>query len=82
MSLIDADFFSESLKSHLWDYENKFCISGIIGVVKAGAYGHGSVRISEHLKAIGVERLAVATTDEAIYLRNHAISGPLHVLGM
>ena len=54
---------------------------GVIGVVKAGAYGHGSVHVSRHLKATGVERLAVATVDEAIHLRHHDISGPIHILG-
>ena len=54
---------------------------GVIGVVKAGAYGHGSVHVSRHLKATGVERLAVATIDEAIHLRSHGITGPIHVLG-
>ena len=56
------------------------CI-GVIGVVKAGAYGHGSVHVSRRLKATGVERLAVATVDEAIHLRDHDISGPIHMLG-
>ncbi|CAD5116966.1 DgyrCDS5804 [Dimorphilus gyrociliatus] len=55
--------------------------AGIIGVVKAGAYGHGSVYISKHLKLIGVERLAVATVHEGIYLRRNNISGPIHVFG-
>ena len=50
---------------------------GVIGVMKAGAYGHGSVHVSRHLKATGVERLAVATVDEAIHLRHHDISGPI-----
>ena len=54
---------------------------GVVGVVKAGAYGHGSVHVSRHLKATGVERLAVATVDEAIHLRHHDISGPIHIFG-
>ena len=54
---------------------------GVIGVVKAGACGHGSLHVSIHLKATGVERLAVATVDEAIHLRHHDISGPIHILG-
>ncbi|KAK2163437.1 hypothetical protein LSH36_79g03022 [Paralvinella palmiformis] len=55
--------------------------TGIIGVVKAGAYGHGSVIISHHLKSIGVERLAVGIVDEGIHLRKHHVKGPIHVLG-
>lgn len=52
---------------------------GIIGVVKSGAYGHGSVEIAKHLKSISVERLATTTLDEAINLRRHGIQGPIHV---
>ena len=54
---------------------------GVIAVVKAGAYGHGSVKVSHHLKGHGVERLAVATVDEGIHLRKHHVAGPLHVFG-
>ena len=50
-------------------------------MVKAGAYGHGSIKVSRHLKENGVERLAVATIDEAVHLRKHDITGPLHVFG-
>ena len=53
----------------------------MIGVVKAGAYGHGSVSVSRHLKNNGVERLAVATVEEALQLRRHEIGGPIHVFG-
>lgn len=54
---------------------------GVIGVIKAGAYGHGSVHVGRHLKAIGVERLAVATIDEGMQLRRHGIEGPIHIFG-
>ena len=56
-------------------------VVGVIAVVKAGAYGLGSVHVARHVKATGVERLAVATVGEAIYLRNHGITGPILVLG-
>ena len=58
-----------------------FTVAGIIGVVKSGAFGHGSVQVSHHLKSIGVERLAVAVLDEAIHLRKHHVEGPIHLLG-
>ena len=41
----------------------------IIGVVKANAYGHGDLAVARTLVAQGVERLAVATIDEAVRLR-------------
>jgi alanine racemase len=52
----------------------------IIGVVKANAYGHGDVPVARTLRAIGVERLAVATVDEALRLREAAVGGPILVL--
>jgi len=54
--------------------------SEIIGVVKANAYGHGDVAVAETLVGAGVERLAVATVDEAIRLRRAGIGGPILLL--
>jgi len=39
--------------------------SRFLGVVKANAYGHGSVRISQELAALGADYLGVASLDEA-----------------
>lgn len=52
----------------------------IIAVVKANAYGHGAVPVSETLLAAGVERLAVATVGEARELRSAGIAAPILVL--
>jgi alanine racemase len=54
--------------------------ASVIGVVKANAYGHGDVEVARTLVAEGVERLAVATIDEAIGLRKAGIGVPLLVL--
>ena len=53
----------------------------VLGVVKADAYGHGAVAVSRLLRAQGVERLAVATLDEAAELREAGLDGPLLVFG-
>ncbi|ADL68100.1 alanine racemase [Thermoanaerobacterium thermosaccharolyticum] len=55
--------------------------AGIMAVVKANAYGHGSYEISKELIKCGVDYLAVATIDEALELREHGISKPILVLG-
>ncbi len=55
--------------------------AGVIAVLKGNALGHGAVMVARHLKAIGVERLAVAIVDEGKQLRLHGIDGPIHVLG-
>jgi alanine racemase len=52
----------------------------VIGVVKANAYGHGAVEVSRTLVADGVERLAVATVDEAAALRDAGVDVPIVLL--
>lgn len=53
----------------------------IMAVVKADAYGHGSIDIARTLVAEGVEWLAVATVSEGIELRQAGIVAPILVLG-
>jgi alanine racemase len=55
--------------------------TNIMIVVKANAYGHGIVEISTVLERLGVNYLGVATTDEAIRLREHGIKTAILVLG-
>ncbi|MBI5632215.1 MAG: alanine racemase [Nitrospirae bacterium] len=51
----------------------------VIGVVKADAYGHGSVEVARRLVAAGAAGLAVAYTDEAKLLREGGITVPILV---
>jgi len=53
----------------------------MMAVVKANAYGHGTVEISKVLEGMGVNYLGVATTDEAVRLRDHGIKTSILVLG-
>lgn len=52
-----------------------------LGVVKADAYGHGSVQISEKLQELGANYLAVSSIDEAMELRVNGITTPILILG-
>jgi alanine racemase len=52
----------------------------VIAVVKADAYGHGSIEVSKRLIKEGVSYLAVAYTGEAIKLREAGITAPIIVL--
>ncbi|MDO4552207.1 MAG: alanine racemase [Bacillota bacterium] len=54
----------------------------IIGVVKADAYGHGSVEVSRVLMENGVSSLAVATLGEAVALRKAGFACPIIMLGL
>lgn len=52
----------------------------IIGVVKADAYGHGTLETVPTLLENGVTRLAVSMLDEAIQLRKIGVDVPILVL--
>ena len=54
--------------------------AAVIGIVKANAYGHGDVAVARTLVAAGVERLGVATVDEAVTLREAGVDAPIVVL--
>lgn len=54
---------------------------GIIGVVKANAYGHGAVAVARALEAEGVAMLACADVDEGIALRDGGVAAPILVFG-
>lgn len=53
----------------------------MMAVVKANGYGHGTVEVSTVLERLGVDYLGVATTDEAVRLRDHGIKTPVLILG-
>ncbi len=53
----------------------------VMAVVKANAYGHGSVKVAGMLESIGAKHFGVASLDEAINLRNAGIGGEILVFG-
>jgi len=54
----------------------------IMAVVKADAYGHGASYVAKAALQAGAARLAVATLEEAIVLRQHDLTAPIHILGI
>jgi len=52
----------------------------IMGIVKADAYGHGILRVSETLIKNGIDYLGVATLDEGLEVRQH-FDIPIIILG-
>jgi len=52
-----------------------------LGVVKADAYGHGSVMVAKTLEDAGADYLAVSSIDEAMELRVNDIKMPILILG-
>jgi alanine racemase len=53
----------------------------ILVVVKAGAYGHGSIPVSRRLLQLGADMLGVALVEEARELRAAGIHAPILVMG-
>lgn len=53
----------------------------VLAVVKANAYGHGAVEVSDVLAKAGCGRFAVASLDEGAELRASGIAGEIVVLG-
>ncbi len=53
----------------------------VMGVVKADAYGHGSIEVAHTLIANGVDYLGVAFPEEGIELRKAGIQVPILVFG-
>ena len=75
---IDLDALTynyETLKKHIGE-NVKF-----MGIVKADAYGHGSVQVGRCLQEAGADYLAVSSIDEAMELRANGISMPVLILG-
>lgn len=73
---INLSAISHNLKSVKERAQNK----AIIGVVKADAYGHGSVEVARRLVQDGVDFLSVAFCEEAKELRYAGINIPIIVL--
>lgn len=53
----------------------------LLAVIKADAYGHGSVMCAPTLLACGIDAFGVASVDEALELRQNKITAPILVLG-
>jgi len=53
----------------------------ILAVVKADAYGHGSVPVARALAEEGADMFGVATVEEGVELRRGGVAGPVVVLG-
>lgn len=78
LALIDLDALKYNIKSIRARTKEG---TGIIGVVKADAYGHGAVEAASVLLANGADALAVAMAEEGIQLRNNGIEAPIILLG-
>lgn len=75
INLNNLDFNIKNIKAKIGDRE-------MIGVIKADAYGHGSVKVAEVLRANGCKTFAIATIHEAITLREAGATEEIILLGL
>jgi len=53
----------------------------VLATVKANAYGHGILRVSQEFVEQGADYLGVAVLEEGVYLRRNGVKAPILVLG-
>lgn len=75
---IDLDSLAHNIKE-VRRITNKEAL--VTAVVKANAYGHGSIEAAKVFLENGADRLAVATLSEAVELRRVGINVPILILG-
>ena len=75
INLNNLDFNIKNIKTKIGDRE-------MIGVIKADAYGHGSVKVAEVLRANGCKTFAIATIQEAITVRDAGAKEEIILLGL
>ena len=63
-----------AIKKNLTAFQERSRDAEVIAVVKADAYGHGVLAVAKTAIENGVRLLAVATPDEALFLREEGIS--------
>jgi len=74
-----AEIDLNALSHNLREVRRKTGNKTIVAVVKADAYGHGSVKVSKHLLKNSASMLGVAFAEEAIQLREAGIKAPILV---
>lgn len=78
MAEIDLDAIAHNIKEIKAQLQPK---TRLMAVVKADAYGHGAVEVSQVCLYSGADELAVATYDEGAALRSNNIFVPILILG-
>ncbi|MGK7379061.1 alanine racemase [Planococcus sp. 1R117A] len=70
-----------AIEKNLVSFRERSNGAEVIAVIKADAYGHGAKEIAQRAVETGVNFLAVATPDEALYLRDHGFKTKILVMG-
>ena len=75
-AIINLDSVEYNFRAIKGQTDSKICC-----VVKADAYGHNAIKLAQFYQSLGADCLAVSNIEEALQLRNNAISLPILVLG-
>jgi len=76
---IDLEAIVENMKKMKANIDED---TGMFGVIKTNAYGHGAVEVGKALEKLDfVKGFCVATIEEAIELRTNSIEKPILILG-
>ncbi len=82
MSFAFAEIKLQNLERNLASIRDKIGKNvEVLAVVKANAYGHGSVEISKKLVSLNVKNLAVATYEEAMEIKSAGVDADFLILG-
>lgn len=76
-AFIDLNALTHNFREVLRLGENR----KVLAVVKAQAYGHGSVPVARRLLELGADMLGVALVEEGKELRSAGIQAPVLVMG-
>ena len=77
-----AEFNLDNLLFNYRQIQKKVSPLKLLTVLKADAYGQGSIQVAKALEEAGSGYFAVALPEEALQLRRHGIKTPVLVLGM
>lgn len=75
-----AEVYLDAIEHNVRWFASRVSPSAVMAVVKANAYGHGSVEVSRAALRGGATTLCVALVEEALVLRDEGISEPILLL--
>jgi alanine racemase len=71
----------DALAANLAHLRRRVAPAGVLGVIKADAYGHGAPQVARALEAAGIDWLGVAMVEEGAEVRRAGVRAPILMLG-
>lgn len=76
-----AEIDLQAIEQNFLSIQNQVGGKKVLCVLKANAYGHGSIAVAKRLQESGAAYFGVATVPEAVELREQGITLPILILG-